>query len=130
MSDEHVNQTGSSDVVSDVTIARAVAAAVRGVPAVVDLSPGRFALAATYGSRQRVTGVMVHHPGPHEVGVEVHVILSTGSPTAVLERAASAAEDGLLPAIATQIRATVCRTLQDMSLPTPVGVDVFIDDID
>ena len=52
-------------------------------PGVVDISPGVFALAATYGLGQRVTGIVVHHLTPDhtpdqtpDVALEIRVVLS------------------------------------------------------
>lgn len=126
----------------DVTIARAVADAVRSLPMVFDLSPGLVALAATYGPRARVTGVVVRHPSPQETTVEVHVILrvalraespgdgSEGADSS--ERApgpAPVARDSVLTRAADEIRGAVYRAAQRLGMASPAEVDVLIDDI-
>src|SRR5436305_9012478 len=58
--------------VSDLALAGAAARAARTVSGVVDLSPGHGTPAATYGSGQRVTGVVVHHLALEEVVLEIH----------------------------------------------------------
>jgi hypothetical protein len=45
--------------VSETSLARAIVAAVRRVAGVADVSPGRFAEAATYGPNEKVQGVVV-----------------------------------------------------------------------
>src|SRR4029450_8805535 len=58
--------------VSEVSLARAVAAAVRRVPSVVDVSAGRFAEAATYGPGEKVRGVVVGRASG-ALDIEVHL---------------------------------------------------------
>jgi hypothetical protein len=58
--------------VSEVTLARALVAAVRDVPSVADVSPGRFAEAATYGPGEKVRGVVVGRAGG-ALDIEVHL---------------------------------------------------------
>lgn len=134
---------------SDIAIARAVAEAVRAAPVVLDLSPGIVELAATYGPRERVTGVVVRHPNARDVTIEVHVVLrgslhdgsrqhatrGGASQRGVSSRKASAVEahtglDGLLPRAADQIRRAVYRVAQGLDMPSLTEVDVLIDDID
>jgi uncharacterized alkaline shock family protein YloU len=57
---------------SEVSSAQAIAAAVREVPGVADLSTGRFAEVATYGAGERVRGLIVRN-SPAGLDVEVHV---------------------------------------------------------
>jgi hypothetical protein len=126
--------------VQDVEIAGSVAKAVLAVPEVVSLSSGHSVLAATYGPTHRVTGVVVRHLAPTKTSVEVHVVLRTLSagPAAHSVPAArstsrrgssSAARREILPGIAAQVRQAVFRTFEEMRLPPPVEVDVFVDDI-
>ena len=129
-------QPGSArDSVSDFTLALAVAQAVREVPDVIDLSPGRFVLAATYSKGQHVAGVVVHHPRPGVIRLEVHAILSGSCSSATAVHAgADAAGHGakrqaVLAEIGEQIRRAVYRVADTMSLPALAGVDVFIDDL-
>src|SRR3954451_10626412 len=58
--------------VSEVSLARALVAAVRAVPGVVDVSHGQFGEAATYGPGDRVAGVVVSRAGG-VLDIEVHV---------------------------------------------------------
>ena len=67
---------GPANQVSDFTIATAAAEALRAAPGVVDISPGVFALVATYGSGKRVVGIVVHHLTPGQLSLEAHVVLS------------------------------------------------------
>ncbi len=121
--------------VSDVSLALAVSDAVRDTPGVIDLSPGQTAIAATYGAGQRVTGVVVTHPQPDAVAIEVHTVV--GGPelalTATTARPAPTAGSdeprGILIDLAEQIR-TAAHQVADVMLPNKVTtVDVFIDDL-
>ena len=123
------------DSVSDFALAQAVAQAVRETPDVIDLSPGRFVLAATYSKGQHVTGVVVHHPRPGAIRLEVHAVLSGSCSSAT---AVGAGEDAaghgakrqaVLTEIGEQIRRSVYRVANTMSLPALAGVDVYIDDL-
>jgi hypothetical protein len=63
----------SSDaLVREVNLAEAIAAAVRAVPGIADLSPGRFAEVTTHGAREKVRGVIVRQTA-ESLDVEVHV---------------------------------------------------------
>jgi hypothetical protein len=72
---------------SEVDLAQAIAAAVRAVPGVADLSPGRFGEVATYGVRERVRGVMVRQTA-ESLDVEVHVCARYAGSLALTELAA------------------------------------------
>ena len=124
--------------------ARAIAAAVRATHGVVDLSPGLMALAATYGSTERVVGVVVRHPVPHDTIVEVHVIVATGAVEAEPEtemregvsdtpaRASgsnASAEGAVLTRVADEVRGAVYRAVHELGLAPLSAVDVLIDDI-
>lgn len=135
--DDVSRQDDAPERISDIALARAVAKVTRDVPGVVDLSTGRFALAATYGgSGQHVTGVVVRHPAPATVALEIHVILSQ----APRERSADvgvapahvgkdADEHGSLMSIADQIRTVAYSTARDMGASRLAAVDVLIDDL-
>lgn len=122
---------------SDIAFARAVADAVRATPGIADLSPGLMVLAATYGPNERVVGVAVRHISPHDVAVEVHVIVATEiSPSdARREDSPEVAPPGepsdgaTLVRIADRVRAAVYRVASSMNLVPIPTVDVFIDDI-
>jgi hypothetical protein len=123
--------------VSDIIIARAVAAAVRTTPGIAGLSPGLLALAATYGPNERVVGVVLRHFSPRDTVVEVHVVASietiprTEPHKTVSEKSAQAgASDGaVLIRVADQVRNAVYRAIAELNLPAPSAVDVLIDDI-
>ena len=126
--------------VSDLTIASAAAQAARMAPGVVDLSPGLFALAATYGLGQRVTGVVVHHLTPDHTPDQgshsrIRVVLSEAHCKMVAADAASDAIEreteapGILLEIASHIRGVVYESLRDIAPMLLVQVDVFIDDL-
>jgi len=131
---------------SDFTIASAAAQATRMAPGVVDLSPGLFALAATYGLGQRVTGVAVHHlatdqppdHAPDKVALEIRVVLSEAHCKLLAADAASDSIDsmerdteaaGILLDIASHLRGVVYGSLRDIAPMLLVQVDVFIDDL-
>lgn len=137
-SDDLNRRASAPERISDIALATAVAGATRDVPGVAELSAGRFALAATYGgSGQRVTGVVVRHPTPSTVALEIHVILSQAprerSPGAGEAERAHARQDadehGSLTSIADQIRAVAFRTVEPMSASHLMAVDVLIDDL-
>lgn len=121
--------------VSDIAIAHAAALATHTVPGVSDLSRGLAALAATYGAREHVEGVVVRHPTPETIVLDIHVIISEAHCDKALADAAAATVEGnaqeirILPAIASQIRAVVYDALRNMASPAPMQVDVLIDDL-
>src|SRR5262249_3490347 len=127
----------SHSLASDMTIAKAIAAAVRTTPGVVGLNSGLLALAATYGANERFVGVVVRHSGPHDTAVEVHVTVAMeATPNAEVQGAASSLSAqtetstiAVLSRVANQVRAAVYRAMQDLRLAAPSAVDVFIDDI-
>ena len=105
-------------------------------PGVVDISPGLFALVATYGSGQRVVGIAIHHLTPDQIAIEAHVILSEGhchemwaSVIASESEEESVEGQSILMDIASRIRRAVYEGLREMTSQTLVGVDVFIDDL-
>lgn len=122
--------------VADVTVAKAVAAAVREMPDVVDLSPGLHAAAATYGPGDRVPGVVVHHPNPDTTFIEVHVVIRAatvqgGALTEHTEAGTSANTPGppVLADAADRVRRAVRRALHDLHAAPPKEINVLIDDI-
>jgi hypothetical protein len=126
---------GATGPVRDIAIAGVVARVVRATPGVVDLSPGLVMPSATYGSRERVPGVVVHHLAPDKIVLEVHVILSGAYCKAVAsdpEKSGVASGSETLNAlhvIAEQIRERVYAAAQDLPLPTLTQADVLIDDL-
>ena len=125
----------SAEWVSDVALASAVARAVRTVPGVVDLSPGLVIQRATYGAGERVTGIVVHHPAPDAVVLEIHVFLSEAdcgvAGPGIAHSGAARHSEALdaLRRIATNIRETVHAAVRDMLPPAVVRADVLIDDL-
>lgn len=129
---------------SDLALASAAAQAVRMTPGVVDLSPGLSAPVATYGPGQRVVGIIIHHPAPEQVVVEVHVALSASE----CETAAGDARDvadakgatqetaideserrGPIGEIASHVRVAAREAVQRVAPQVSAQVDVFIDDL-
>lgn len=125
----------SAEWVSDVALASAVARAVRTVPGVVDLSPGLVVPRVTYGAGERVPGIVVHHPAPDAVVLEIHVFLSEAdcgvAGTATTHSAAAGDSESLnaLRGIATHIRETVYAAVRDVPSAPVVRADVLIDDL-
>ena len=60
---------GPANHVSDFTIATAAAEAIRAAPGVVDISPGVFALVATYGAGKRLVGIVVRHLSSDQIAL-------------------------------------------------------------
>ena len=101
--------------VSEVSIARAIVAAVRSVPGVADVSPGRFAEAATYGPGEKVRGVVV---GRAAGGLDIEVHLC-----------ALYADSLVLPELAARVRSAVRQSVEALGAG-PIGrVDVAFDDL-
>jgi len=138
---EHTTQPESAvaphfaERLSDITIASAVARAVRTVPGVVDLSPGVVVPRATFGAGERVTGIVVHHPAPNVIVLEIHVLLSEARCNTAAADVAKpgagrdAAALNVLQGIAAHIRETVHAAVQGMVAPIVVRADVVIDDL-
>ena len=126
---------GSANQVSDFTIATAAAEAIRAAPGVVDISPGVFALVATYGSGKRVAGIVVRHLAPNQLALEAHVVLSEAycnemSAAAATDSVTRGTEGGsVLGDIADRIREAAHGGLRDMISPPFAWVDVYIDDL-
>lgn len=130
---------GSAHQVSDFIIATTAAQAIRAAPGVVDISPGVFALVATYGSGKRLVGIVVRHLPQDQLALEAHVVLSEAYCNEMShEMSAAVATDSVtrgtkgksvLGAIADRIREAAHEGLRDtISLPL-AQVDVYIDDL-
>jgi hypothetical protein len=121
--------------VSDFTIATAAAEAIRAAPGVVDISPGVFALVATYGSGKRVAGIVVRHLATDQIALDAHVVLSEAychemSAAAATGSVTRGTEGGsVLGDIADRIREAARGGLRDMISPPFARVDVYIDDL-
>jgi len=91
--------------VSEVSLARGVAAAVRRVPSVADVSAGRFAEAATYGPGEKVHGVVVGRAGG-ALDIEVHLCALYG-------------DSLVLPELAARVRSAVRQSVEAPWRRTP-----------
>src|SRR5262245_16598016 len=78
---------------ADLALALALAAEARTVEYVVDLSAGRYGVAATYGPGQRVKGIVLRRPAPSAGGaapafvVEAHIVVATAAITSAMTAA-------------------------------------------
>lgn len=100
---------------SEASFARAVVAAVRAVPGVADVSPGRFSEAATYGPSEKVGGVVVGRAGG-ALNIDVHVCALYSASLA-------------LPELAAQVRSAVGNAAEGRGVG-PIGrIDVAFDDM-
>ncbi|HKW19914.1 MAG TPA: hypothetical protein VJO13_00960 [Ktedonobacterales bacterium] len=125
---------GPANHVSDFTIATAAAEAIRAAPGVVDISPGVFALVATYGAGKRLVGIVVRHLSSDQIALEAHVVLSEAycneMSAAATDSARPRTEGGsVLGDIADRIREAARGGLRDMISPPFARVDVYIDDL-
>lgn len=101
--------------VGDITVARAVAAAVGAVPGVADLSPGEVAEVATHGPGETVLGVAVHRvDGTFDVNVHV---IALYTPSANLQ------------ALANHVRQAVTEAVEELGVGPVHCIDVTIDDL-
>lgn len=127
-------QTSSAPVVSgrlsDIDIANAIVHGIRNVPGILEMSQGLFAKAATYGPGNHIAGIALQHPSPGELSVEVHVVLDERFLLKTLSNAASSSDTTpILMRFTDQVRAAVSQTLEHLSLPVPIMINVAIDDI-
>ncbi|HEU0026985.1 MAG TPA: hypothetical protein VFQ25_07710 [Ktedonobacterales bacterium] len=122
----------------DIAIAQAIARAARTVPGVSDISPGRFALVATYGVHERVPGVVLWRAEDGAMCVEAHVRLdarvvmpTSPAPSAVAASSLGpeAPDEVTLLLLADQIRLAIHRALHALGLPRPARIDVAMDDM-
>jgi uncharacterized alkaline shock family protein YloU len=101
--------------VSEVSIAQAIVAAVRSVPGVADVSPGRFAEAATYGPGEKVRGVVVGRVAG-AFDIEVHVC-------------ARYADSLVLSELAARVRSAVRQSVEGLGVGLLRRIDVAFDDL-
>jgi hypothetical protein len=119
-----------SERLSDMVIADAIAHALRDVPGVLDMGQGLFARAATYGPGKHIAGVVLQHPAPGELSVEVHVVLDeTTFLKALSDMSSNSDNTPIVLRFTDHIRAVVSQTFEHLGLPVPTMVDVTIDDI-
>jgi len=98
----------------EVALARAALGATRGVAGVAGISPGRYALARTFGRGGTVVEGIQLTPMDDGLRVEVHVVVR---PVPIL-------------ALADAIRMAVAGALADADVPVAVAaVDVWVDDL-
>ncbi len=102
-------------MVSEVSIARAIVAAVRRVPGVADVSPGRFAEAATYDPGEKVRGVAVGRAAG-ALDIEVHLC-------------AQYADSLVLPELAARVRSAVRQSVEALGAGPLGRIDVAFDDL-
>jgi hypothetical protein len=120
---------------SDTALAHALVHAIRAMPGVVDMGQGVFAKAATYGPGEHVVGIVLHHPTPGALAVEVHVVLEEASITVAFAEASHATTSSsssttpLLLRVTDQIRDVVTHTLAQLGVQASTPVDVTVDDI-
>ncbi len=107
--------TDGARQVSELTLARAIVAAVRAVPGVVELSPGRLPEVATYGARERVRGVAVT-ASDDALDIEVHVC-------------AQYTESLDLGALGQRVRTAIRESVEAVDARTPTRIDVTVDDV-
>ena len=120
----------ATEPMNDMVIANAIAHAIRGVPGVLDMGQGLFAKAATYGPGKHIAGIVLRHPAPGELLVEVHVVLDvTTFIKALSDVNSSSAKTPILLRFTDLIRTVVSQTFEHLGLPAPSTVDVTIDDI-
>ena len=120
---------------SDIVIANTIVHAIRAVPGVLDMGQGLFAKAATFGPGKHVPGIVIQHPAPDTLTVEVHVILEEAAFTKAyseISGSVASSRSGTTPILlrfTDQIRAVVTQTLAHLGLPVTTLIDVTIDDI-
>ena len=120
----------ATEPMNDMVIANAIAHAIRGVPGVLDMGQGLFAKAATYGPGKHIAGIVLRHPAPGELLVEVHVVLDvTTFIKALSDVNSSSAKTPILLRFTDLIRTVVSQMFEHLGLPAPSTVDVTIDDI-
>jgi uncharacterized alkaline shock family protein YloU len=105
----------ASLALSDVAFAQAIATAVRAVPGVAELSPGRSAEVATYGAHEKVQGVLVRKVDG-ALNVDVHVCARYASSLDFNE-------------LASRIRDATAQSLQAAGATRVSRIDVVFDDV-
>jgi hypothetical protein len=101
--------------VNECGIARAVAAAVRGVSGVADVSPGHHAEVATYGPGEKVRGVAVTRAAG-ALDISVHLC-------------AMHADALILPDLAIRVRTVVRAATNALGAGAVRRIDVTFDDL-
>nr|BBH94979.1 hypothetical protein KTA_31780 [Thermogemmatispora argillosa] len=150
-------QQAAPTSLDDLSLARAVAEAVCQLPAVLELSAGRFAREGTYGPGEFVRGVVLKRPTPDSLEVDVRVVLAeqalcsspvrrdghatSGGPAGAGGSAGSQPQRRLRPSSASsshalsllelseQIRAAVRHVLVQVGQRPARMINVFFDDV-
>jgi uncharacterized alkaline shock family protein YloU len=99
------------------TLGRAVVAAVRAVPGVSDMSPGRYGEVATYGAGEKVPGVLITMSGG-ALTIDVHVCAEYDHSLVFAELAA-------------RVRNSIRQTLESSNVApmSPAQIDISFDDL-
>lgn len=118
---------------SDLDMARAIALAVCAVPGVLEMSPGRFALQATYGPGAHVTGVVLRRPFPDALVADVHVVVAESALLAAFDQVAARTSvtdvPAELPHLAERIREAIAQAISLLGLVPLATINVALDDI-
>jgi uncharacterized alkaline shock family protein YloU len=101
--------------VSEMSIARAIVAAVRSVPGVAEVSPGRFAEVATYGPGEKVRGVVIGRAAS-ALDLEVHLCARYANSLVLVELAA-------------RVRSAVRQSVEGLGVGPLRRIDVAVDDL-
>ncbi len=100
---------------TEVSLARAIAEAVRALPGIAELSPGQGAEQATYGPGEKVPGIVVAWVDDG-LEIEVHVCVHYTSAL-------------VLPELAARVRTAVRQTVEGRETRPLRRVDVAVDDV-
>jgi len=145
---QDASEAVSPEHYDDVALARALVQAARTVEHVVDVSAGRYGVAATYGPGQRVTGIALRrttHSGWASFAVEAHIVVATAAVTVhsavplaapktsrnrrQRQRATSAPGTPVLLRIAEETRHTLAATLRRLRPGETWTIDITIDEL-
>jgi hypothetical protein len=119
----------------DLQLARCIASCVCAVPGISGMGCGVFALVATYGPGERITGVVLHHLTSTALTVEVHVcldertLLQTADVASFSDFTADSAISPVVVGITDHVRDAVWRAIEPFYRRELVTIDVVIDDI-
>jgi hypothetical protein len=120
---------------SDLDLARVIAHAVRQTPGVLEMSPGRFALEATYGPGEHVSGVVLRHPTLDTLSIAIHVVVAETALKAAFDEGAlpelapGSEQRPMLLRLADQIRTVVSEVADSLGPPSLLAIDVALDDV-
>lgn len=88
-------------------------------------------MVATYGPGERLPGIVLRHPTPDALAIEVRVVLAENMLREAFsaEPFTNADRTPLLLRFADQLRTVVAHTIGALDAPALTAVDVTIDDI-